>query len=444
MPTIDKVRAIAQSKKQRGNIRDHYNAEGVHRVGPGLYLRVRKGVGGDLLKVWLHRYSFLKQPQTDSLGSAFEVTVEQACAKLDLALAALNQGHNPRGTPAASETAQRTFEEEAEDYLATRYPQTTVDGKPSPEALKKAGKHINQWFKSLRDTYPVLGKLTVDQIDSEHVAEAMRTVWTKHPTTADRSLGRLQKVFSRAIHKKRRARAHGNPAEREAIEGSLHSNAKLRAAMSKNHPSLPWQDAPGFWIELAEREGLAAYALRLVLFTVKRTGELLPAQWPEFDLDACVWTIPKERMKVARKNDHTVPLSPGAVQVLKELRALNPKGPYLFPGRDDNPYASEDLMLDLVQRMGYGPLTKEEKKNKVKRQTITPHGFRATFMTWVEDKKPREVDLAKAALDHKVKDKVHAAYQRSDLLERRRELMETWCNLVAPPGTTNVVNLRAA
>jgi integrase len=170
---------------------------------------------------------------------------------------------------------------------------------------------------------------------------------------------------------------------------------------------------------------MAAKALQFAILTAGRTGEVLGAQWDEIDLDGGLWTVPSGRMKAGR--EHRVPLPAPAVALLRDLHRENE---YLFPGAKIGRPLSNMSMLVLLRRMGRGDLT--------------AHGFRSSFRDWVAETTNFPRELAEAALAH-VLGKVEGAYQRGDLLAKRRRMMEQWGRFLertAAPGT--VVPLHAS
>jgi integrase len=180
--------------------------------------------------------------------------------------------------------------------------------------------------------------------------------------------------------------------------------------------------------ELRQQAGIAALTLELIILTAARTSEVLKARWPEFDLEAAVWTVPATRMKAGR--EHRVPLSAPAVTLLHGLRPLGKAGlgDWVFPGLRANESLSPTALAMLLRRMG---------------RDITTHGFRSTFRDWCAECTVYPREVAEAALAHMLRDETEAAYQRSDLLEKRRRLMEEWgayCTRPAMPA--EVVPLR--
>ena len=159
--------------------------------------------------------------------------------------------------------------------------------------------------------------------------------------------------------------------------------------------------------DLTNREGISARALEFLILTASRSGEVRLAKWSEIVGD--VWTIPASRMKGGR--EHRVPLSAKAKKLLKKLPRM---GDYIFPGvRYDQPLSDMSLTA-VLRRMG--------------REDITVHGFRSTFRMWTAEATAYPRDVCEHALAHSLPDKVEAAYQRSDLFDKRKKLMRDWSN----------------
>ncbi len=182
---------------------------------------------------------------------------------------------------------------------------------------------------------------------------------------------------------------------------------KVKAKV-KHHDAMPWRDVPAFYAELARRTATAAEALQFTILTACRTSEVLEARWEEFDFDARVWTIPAERMKAG--TEHRVPLTDEMVAILEPLRAMASE--YVFEGQKRHLPLSNMSMLMLLRRMG--------------RDAYTVHGFRSTFRDWASEAAGAPREVAEVALAHQVGSEVERAYARSDMLERRRDLMDGW------------------
>jgi len=175
-----------------------------------------------------------------------------------------------------------------------------------------------------------------------------------------------------------------------------------------------WKDAPSFFQTLIKNKSLSAQGLTLTILTAKRTKEVIGIIDSEVDLDKNTWLIPAERMKA--KREHREPLTQQSAALIKKLntnKIINT--PYLLPGQYKYKHLSNMAMLNtLKQTLGYPDLT--------------VHGFRSTFRDWVAEDTNYPADLAESCLAHVLTNKTEAAYQRGDLLERRRELMQAWAN----------------
>ena len=149
----------------------------------------------------------------------------------------------------------------------------------------------------------------------------------------------------------------------------------------------------------------------MIALTAVRAGEALGARWDEIDLEAGVWTIPASRMKAGR--EFSVPLSTGALEVLERARALSPEPSLVFPSRTGAPLP-RNAPGRVLRRAG---------------AASTVHGFRSSARSWMaEPGVPAEV--AEACLAHVPRSKVVQAYQRSDLLDRRADVLQAWCDYV--------------
>lgn len=176
----------------------------------------------------------------------------------------------------------------------------------------------------------------------------------------------------------------------------------------------------------ADSDESVRLAFEFTILCATRTSETLNATWTEIDLKEKTWTIPGVRMKTGV--EHRVPLSPRAVEILQRAKKLSPEGTYVFPGRKEKKPLSNMAFLMALRRMG--------------RDDVTAHGFRSSFRVWAEERTHASRAVCEAALAHTVRDKTEAAYNRTDLFERRRELMDTWSAFAtARPG--DVVAIRA-
>ena len=244
-------------------------------------------------------------------------------------------------------------------------------------------------------------------------------IWTAKPETARRLAQRIKTVLD--VARSRGFRTGENPVT--AIrDGKVLPKV---AAKPKHHAAMDWRDVPAFYADLRGRDAMAAKALMFTCLTGSRTGEALGARWEEFDFEARLWTVPAARMKGGVA--HRVPLTAEMLAILEPLKALGSE--VVFEGQKRHRPLSNMAMLMLLRRM--------------KVEGVTVHGFRSAFRDWAAEvaKAPREV--AEMSLAHKVGSDVERAYARSDLLDRRRMLMERWSRFVSGADGT-VIPLSAA
>ena len=273
----------------------------------------------------------------------------------------------------------------------------------------KNKKHIQQWSNTLvAYAFPKLGDRPISAIDDALINEAVADIWTTKQETASRVKNRIQRVIKWF--------ANGKPLPQQA-----------KARRVKHHKALPYKDVSVFMARLRGKDSISARALEFTILTAMRTSETTGATWAEIDGD--VWTIPADRMKGGR--EHRVPLSDRALEVLKNIPRMHGSN-YVFPGAREGKPISSMRMLELLSRMeGHG---------------LTVHGFRSTFRDWSAEQTNYPRELAEAALAHVLKDKTEAAYQRGDLLDKRRRLMAAWgryCE-TTPKAGGKVVSIRGA
>jgi len=366
---------------------------GYHADGGGLYLQVTASGA----KSWVFRYRFEGRRPEMGLGPLHVIGLTDARAAADAARKMVQAGQDPlagRGAAAVATSSIPTFWEAAVAYIAERQA-----GWTNP-------KHGAQWTNTLQ-TYakPIIGNLRVDRIETDHVLAVLRPIWTSKTETASRVRQRIEAVLVAATAQKRRAGE--NPAR---WRGHLAMILPKPTAVSKveNFAALPYAALPAFMAALAQRHGEAARALEFTILTAARTAMTLGAAPAEIDLQAGIWTVPSSRMKA--KVEHTIPLPSAALALVRQRvqRAL------LFPNDLSGEPLSENAMLALLKRMGFGH--------------ITVHGFRSTFKDWASETTDFPDDLSEAALAHQIRDKAKAAYKRGTMLDKRRALMNEWQN----------------
>jgi integrase len=379
---------------------------GMHCDGGGLYLQCTKGADGSIRRSWLFRFAVDGRDRQMGLGSVQEVSLADArqtaaeCRKLRQGGIDPLEYRKAEHAHAALQAAKAmTFNECCEAYIKAH------------AAGWRNAKHHQQWRNTLR-TYcgPVFGKLSIQAIDVTLVLKVLEPIWSIKPETASRLRGRIEAILDWA--KVRGLRAGENPARwRGHLDHLLPARAKVRRV--KHHASLPYFEISEYLETLKRQKGIAAKALEFLILTAARTGEVVGARWVEVDLNTKVWTVPETRMKAGR--EHRVPLSDDAISILREMQAVR-QNEYIFPG-DRRAGLSNMALLMVLRRM--------------KRADITPHGFRATFRTWAAEHTNFAREVVESALAHVVGNRVEVAYQRGDLFDKRRRLMDAWAEFCA-------------
>jgi integrase len=268
----------------------------------------------------------------------------------------------------------------------------------------KNKKHAQQWMNTLAAyAFPSIGSMRVDGLATPDMLRVLGPIWLTKPETARRVRQRLGTVMDWA--KAAGFRQGDNP-----IDGVAKGLPKQHGR-DGHHAAMPFSDVPAFVAKLRTNppSELSAIAFELLILTACRTSEVLEARWAEFDARENVWTIPAERMKVARA--HRIPLSARGADLIARARQLSLDSEFVFPGRVKGRPLSNMVFVMTLRRM---------------KLDVTAHGFRSSFRDWAAETTnfPREV--AEMALAHTVENKVEAAYRRGDLLDKRRDLMGAW------------------
>ena len=297
----------------------------------------------------------------------------------------------------------KTFKQVAEEYLTTH------------ESDYRNEKHRKQWRSTIETyAYPVIGQLPIGQVGIEDVLRVLKPIWSDKTETASRLQGRIEKIFDLAVSSGLR---ETNPARWKNFL-SLRLPAPGRIAEVRHHPSLPYQALPQFMQALSGRSGMGARALEFLILTAVRSGSVRQAKWSEIDFQALEWRIPKDHTKT-RFGDHRVPLTPQMVSLLKAL-----------PRRLDTDLIFPSPTGKVLSDMALNQLMRKMRASEVLTVDAVPHGFRSTFRVWAAEATTHPAELAELVLGHSVGSAVYRAYQRSDLFEKRRDIMRDWNDTV--------------
>ena len=375
------VAAVAKLKRQ-----------GRYSVGDGVYLQISKWK----TRAWVFRYERFGKAHYMGLGPCRLISLAQARAKGRDAQRMLLDGDDPLSAKRQKRTEEalrlareQTFEQCALAYLADH----DVGWSQASSV---------QWRQSLSTyVFPVIGKLPIAEIDLPLVLRVVEPIWRAVPETASRVRSRLEAILGWATV--RGLRTGDNPARwTNNLRHLLPSRNKFD--QREQFAALPYKDIGAFMKRLRAEHSVAARALEFIVLTAGRRGEVLGARWSE--IQDGLWVIPKERMKAGV--EHRVALSAPA---LKLLESLPREGEYVFIGSRSGQPLSPIGLRRLMVKLGYA---------------VTLHGFRATFKTWASEMTAYPNHVVEQALAHTISNAVEKTYQRGDLIEKRRRLMEDW------------------
>lgn len=285
-------------------------------------------------------------------------------------------------------------------------------------ALKNATDRAKWINELINHAFPTLANRPVDQITTSEVMAVILPLWHDKPSIAKRVKQRLSLVMQWAIVEGYR---NDNPAG-DALNAVLprNGNGNGNGNGTKHMQALPYKDVASAIAKVHEsaKHDSAKLAFEFLVLTAVRSHEVRGAQWSEIDMEARTWTIPAERMKAG--NEHRVPLSDSAMAVLAKARTLlhttvaNNRSGLVFPNRGKP--VDEKVMPRMMKELSINAV---------------PHGFRSSFRDWCAEYAKVAREVAESALAHVVSNKIEAAYARSDLFQRRAELMQQWADYLS-------------
>lgn len=382
---------------------------GKHFDGGGLYLELTKAGG----RYWRMKYRYGGKEKRLALGVYPAVGLKDARDQATEARKVLQNGGDPGELRKASKAqaaheAVNTLEAVARDWhqhQAARWEPDT------------AGRVL---ASLANDIFPMLGARPMASIKPGEVRAAIVKIEARGAADqAGRVLQRVKAVYRWAVIHERIA---SNPMLDLVLSEILKPReVQHRAAMAD-------KELPEFLNKLAAYDGdpHTMHALRMVILTAARPGEVRGARWEEFDMDAALWVIPPERMKM--RAEHRVPLSRQALEVLRSMQPLSGHRELVFPSPvyPSKPL-SENTFNSALARMGY-------------KNTATAHGFRALFST-VANECGWNPDVIERQLAHKEQNEIRAAYHRSTYMADRERLMQWWADYLDGRKAGNVVKL---
>lgn len=352
-------------------------------------------------RYWRLKYRFMGKEKMLALGVYPQIGLAEARSKAADARRLLAEHKDPstakkQAKHLAAISAETTFE-----AVATEWHENNAEKWSSNYAE-------NILHRMKIDVFPALGNLAVNDITAPQLLSVMRQIEKRGALEiARRLLQTCSQVFRYAIVT---GKAERNPAA--DLKGALKPPKRAHFA------AIEAKDLPEFIRTLDRNEARlyqhTRHAIRLLMLTFVRTGELINAKWDEIDFEAKQWNIPAERMKM--KRPHIVPLSKQALEILEEQKKLTGKWEWVFPNQVRPRKAmSNNTILVALKRMGYGG-------------KMTGHGFRALAMSTIKESLGYRHEVVDRQLAHAQRNKVDAAYDRAQFLPERKKMMQEWAD----------------
>lgn len=357
---------------------------GKYADGQGLWLIKREKSAGR----WILRLVVDGRRREMGLGRWPDVSIGEARERASEARRTLRDGNDP--IKERARLRQRIEELTVEDAIEQCF--------EARKAELKGGGDAGRWMSPLKlHVIPQIGSKAIEDVDQHLLRGLLAPIWHDKPEAASKALNRMNLTL-------RHAAALG-------LNVDLQAAMKTRALLGKQRhkvehiPAMPYAEVPAFFRSLEGEPGIAALGLRFLILTAARTSEVRLAKFAEINND--VWSLDADRTKNGR--EHNIPLSEEALDVVTQARA-RASNEFMFASYRGKPL-SDAAMSKFMRDRGL---------------KARPHGFRASFRTWLEEQTDAAFELKEAALGHQVDTGVVGAYQRSDRLEKRRALIEEW------------------
>ena len=391
------------------------NSRGLHAVGgvTGLYLNIQESGA----KSWILRIMIGGKRREIGLGGFPDVSLSDARMDARDQRRQVSAGIDPLELKVQArqmlkrEQQALSFKEAVEQFFET---------KRRPEFSSE--KHAKIWLNSISNhIYPSLGDRRIASITSSEILSALEPLWAEKPQTGKKVRQRLEQVFEWA--KVRNHYVGDNPA---LWGGNLRMQlpSPEKVAPTDPHPAVQLDELPRWFAAVAKTDGVGALALQFLAMTAGRSQEVRFAKWDEIDLAKRIWNVPSENMKTRKA--HRVALSDASIRFLEEI-PRHFRNELVFPAPRGGVMSNATIsacMKRVHQRDqddgGAGFLDLHTGRAAV------PHGIRSSFRDWVAERTTFSRELAEIALSHEVGSDVERAYRRSDMVERRREMMSDW------------------
>lgn len=371
--------------------------DGNHTVAPNLILVVRGNT-----RRFVFRYSENGKRTDKALGPARKLSLSDAKALADELRSKLALGEEIK-----TRRERKEKENTSDVPVFKTYAIETIDRLQEVKRWRNK-KHAQQWRNTIEQyAFPFIGEKPINEITREDVLNILKPIWLEKNETASRVRGRLENVLAYAVTD---GILPSNPATwRGNLDRYLAPQSKVKVV--KHHEAMPFEQLQEKVKCLIPANNRTRQVILFTILTASRIGESVPACWNEIDLKNRVWSVPPERRKDGKPFPHRVPLSTQAIDL---LNSIGRQGEKIFED-PDRKASSRYSLTGLLKRMTG--------------TDATMHGFRSTFRDWCAENDVPEI-LAEKSMMHQTGDAVVQAYQRSDLLEQRREVMQRWADAV--------------
>jgi integrase len=355
-------------------------------------------------KYWRFKFKFAGKENRLAFGVYPEVSLKEAREKRDIARKQLENGINPSEAKKKAKLQQLINLDNSFESIARDWHQKQKDN--------WTDRHFHYVLRRLEaDIFPFLGKRPINEIEPPELLAVLKKIENRGAIDiAKRAKQTTGQIFRYAI---------ANGIANRDITSDLKD--ALQTRKKKHFNRLEEKELPEFLQKLENYHGEQStkLALKLLIHTMLRTGEIIGAKWEEIDFDKKEWHIPKERMKARRK--HIVPLTKQSIAIIKQIRELHNNEIYLFPNANNsNKTISNNTLLYALYRMGYHSRT-------------TTHGFRGLTSTILNENEFNS-DHIELQLAHSEDDKVRASYNHAKYLEQRHKMMKWWSDYLENKG----------
>ncbi len=354
-------------------------------------------------KYWRYNYRFAGKQKTLALGVFPEISLSEARRTHRKAYNMVAEGIDP--AEARRGEKQAVLQAMAESFEAISHEWFEMHMHDKSESHKV---RTNRILKTR--LFPCIGNRPIKDITAPELLDALRKIEKNGSIdTAHRARGVASQVFSYAIATGRTDRNIAND-----LIGTLKPHKQTHRAAITDIKEL------GKLLRDMENSSsgiVVKTAMRISPILFQRPGEIRHMEWKEIDFEKALWSIPAEKMKMG--NDHIVPLPRQVIALLKEIYPFTGSGTYVFPcARGQSRCLSENGVRTALRDMGYD------------NATVTPHGFRATARTLLDEELGFRIDWIEAQLAHMVRDATGRAYNRTQFLPQRAEMMQAWADFL--------------